>query len=59
MSPAEARHALRLGSRPLVGTFGFLLPHKGTLELVRAVDALRVEFPDILLLGLCARYPVP
>jgi glycosyltransferase involved in cell wall biosynthesis len=40
-----------------VGTFGFLLPHKGTLELLRAVDALRAEFPDILLLALCARYP--
>jgi glycosyltransferase involved in cell wall biosynthesis len=57
VSPSQARRALKLGSRPVVGTFGFLLPHKGTLELVRAVDALRAEFPDILLLGLCARYP--
>jgi glycosyltransferase involved in cell wall biosynthesis len=48
---------LRLGSRPVIGTFGFLLPHKGTLELVRAIDALRPEFPDICLLALCARYP--
>lgn len=54
VSPADVRDALRLGSRPLIGTFGFLLPHKGTLELVRAVDALRAEFPDLLLLGLCA-----
>lgn len=53
----EAREALKLGDRPVVGTFGFLLPHKGTLELLRAVDALRHEFRDILLLGLCARYP--
>ena len=29
-----------------MGTFGFLLPHKGTLELVRR-DPLRAEFPDL------------
>ncbi len=47
--PVEAREHLRVGSRPIVATFGFLLPHKGTLDLVRAVDALRTELPDILL----------
>jgi glycosyltransferase involved in cell wall biosynthesis len=57
VSPSDVREALKLGSRPIVGTFGFLLPHKGTLELLEAVDALREEFPDILLLALCARYP--
>ena len=56
-SYAEARTALGLGARPIVGTFGFLLPHKGTLELVQAVGRLREEFPDICLLALCARYP--
>jgi glycosyltransferase involved in cell wall biosynthesis len=57
ISSAEARAALGLGARPVLGTFGFLLPHKGTLELVRAVGHLRDEFPDICLLALCARYP--
>jgi glycosyltransferase involved in cell wall biosynthesis len=57
VSQTEARAALRLGSRPVVGTFGFLLPHKGTLELVRSVGALREELPDICLLALCAHYP--
>ncbi len=57
VSHAEAREMLRLGSRPVIGTFGFLLPHKGTLELVGAIDSLRSEFPDICLLALCARYP--
>ena len=57
VTPLQSREALGLGSRPVVGTFGFLLPHKGTLELLKAVDALRGEFPDILLLALCARYP--
>jgi glycosyltransferase involved in cell wall biosynthesis len=57
LSYDEVRAALGLGSRPVVGTFGFLLPHKGTLELVKAMDPLRAEFPDLLLLALCARYP--
>ena len=59
ISPAEVRKALGLGTRPVIGTFGFLLPHKGTLELLGVVDALRAEFPDICLLALCARYPLP
>jgi glycosyltransferase involved in cell wall biosynthesis len=57
VSHAEAREMLGLGSRPVIGTFGFLLPHKGTLELVQAVASLRDEFPDICLIALCAHYP--
>ena len=43
--------------RPVIGTFGFLLPHKGTLELIRAVDLLRQDRPDILLLAPSALHP--
>ncbi len=57
VSPEDVRATLGVGRRPLVATFGFLLPHKGTLDLVVAVDQLRREFPDILLLALCAAYP--
>jgi glycosyltransferase involved in cell wall biosynthesis len=57
VSPEAARAALGLGERPVVGTFGFLLPHKGTLDLLVAIDELRSRHPDILLLGLCAAYP--
>ena len=57
VSTEQAREALGLGTRPVIGTFGFLLPHKGTLELVQAIGRLREEFPDICLLALCARYP--
>ena len=56
---ATARRALNLGTRPVIGTFGFLLPHKGTLDLIRSVDALRGDFPDLCLLALCARHPSP
>jgi glycosyltransferase involved in cell wall biosynthesis len=57
VSHRAAREMLGLGERPVIGTFGFLLPHKGTLELIGVVDSLRKEFPDICLLALCARYP--
>ena len=57
VTPAQVRAELGLGDRPVVGTFGFLLPHKGTLDLVIAMDELRRTYPDILLLAQCARYP--
>ena len=57
LSHSQAREMLGLGRRPVIGTFGFLLPHKGTLELIGVVDSLRAEFPDICLLALCAHYP--
>ncbi|MGI8492831.1 MAG: glycosyltransferase family 4 protein [Acidimicrobiales bacterium] len=56
---SEVRRALGLDDQPVVATFGFLLPHKGTLELLGVIDALRHEFPDIHLLALCARHPDP
>jgi glycosyltransferase involved in cell wall biosynthesis len=56
--PNAVRHALGLGDRPVVGTFGFLLPHKGIMSLIDAVDRLRVVVPDVTLLALCATYPI-
>jgi glycosyltransferase involved in cell wall biosynthesis len=56
---ATARRVLNLGTRPVIGAFGFLLPHKGILDLIRSVDALRDDFPDLCLLALCARHPSP
>jgi glycosyltransferase involved in cell wall biosynthesis len=57
ISVSEARDALRLGDRRIVATFGFLLPHKGLLELLASIDSLRIDTPDICLLALCARHP--
>jgi glycosyltransferase involved in cell wall biosynthesis len=55
----QAREAMRLGQRPTVATFGFLLPHKGTRELVEAVELVREELPDVLLIAPCAIHPDP
>jgi glycosyltransferase involved in cell wall biosynthesis len=39
---------------PLISTFGFLLPHKGILELLEAVKILRQESPNLGLMAQCA-----
>jgi glycosyltransferase involved in cell wall biosynthesis len=39
---------------PVVSTFGFLLPHKGILELLEAVKILLKQFPNLGLMAQCA-----
>ena len=39
---------------PVISTFGFLLPHKGILELLEAIKILRHEFPNLGLMAQCA-----
>jgi glycosyltransferase involved in cell wall biosynthesis len=48
---------LSLTGRRVVASFGFAFPHKGVLETIRAVDALRRDWPSILLLALHAERP--
>jgi glycosyltransferase involved in cell wall biosynthesis len=47
------------GPPPVIGTFGFLRPHKGLLELIDAVSILRSVFPGLRLLAQTALYPSP
>jgi glycosyltransferase involved in cell wall biosynthesis len=53
------RSQLGIDFQPVVGTFGFLLPHKGILELLQAVRILGAEFPRIGLLAQCALHHDP
>jgi glycosyltransferase involved in cell wall biosynthesis len=55
---ARRRHRLPAGGL-LVGTFGFLLPHKGTLTLIRAVAQLRDRGVPAHLVAVCALHPDP
>jgi glycosyltransferase involved in cell wall biosynthesis len=48
------RKQLRIPFDPVISTFGFLLPHKGILELLEAVKLLRNDFPDLGLMAQCA-----
>ena len=50
------RHGFSPG--PVLASFGYLLPHKGLRELLRAVAALRGAHPTLRLEMLNARYPI-
>ncbi len=39
---------------PVIGSYGFLLPHKGIKEVIQAVAVLKKEFPQILYTPVCA-----
>ncbi len=53
------RRELGIPFQPAIGTFGFLLPHKGLLELLQAVHLLRRDFPGLGLLAQCALHHDP
>jgi glycosyltransferase involved in cell wall biosynthesis len=61
--PADPRAARRRNGLPsyafIVGTYGFLLPHKGFIALLEAVADLRRRGVDAFLLGACALHPDP
>jgi glycosyltransferase involved in cell wall biosynthesis len=53
------RSDLELSARPILAGVGFLLPHKGILQTLRAVGVLRASYPGILYLGVHAVHPDP
>jgi glycosyltransferase involved in cell wall biosynthesis len=51
----RVKNALGIGTRgPVIGSFGFLLRHKGVHGMIRAVAALRKKYPGILYLAVNA-----
>jgi O-antigen biosynthesis alpha-1,2-mannosyltransferase len=44
---------------PLIASYGYCLPHKGLIELVRAVDLLRKRGSAVRLRLVNAEYPIP
>jgi len=36
---------------PIIGSYGFLLPHKGVLETIEAVAILKIKYPNILFIA--------
>jgi glycosyltransferase involved in cell wall biosynthesis len=53
------RSDLGINFQQVIGTFGFLLPHKGILELLRSLCILRGEFPNIGLVAQSALHHDP
>ena len=55
----EQRAKLGLTScDPIIGSYGFLLPHKGIRQLIQAMPTILKEYPRSLLLLVDAVYPV-
>lgn len=50
------RNELGITGDPVIGSFGFLRPHKGVLEAIEAVSILRGDHPNIKFLGVNALY---
>ena len=57
-SASRSRHGLPQRSF-IIGTFGFLLPHKGLVRLLEATAILRTRGIDAVLLATCALHPDP
>jgi glycosyltransferase involved in cell wall biosynthesis len=44
----------KISSSLVIGSYGFLLPHKGVKETIGAVAELKKTYPDVLYLPVCA-----
>ena len=54
----EVRTALGLEAcAPVLASFGFLFPHKGILELIQAMPAIRLARPKATFLSVCSVIP--
>lgn len=56
-SKSIARQRFGIKGSPVIGSFGFLRPHKGIAELIEAVSLLKDIYPGIVLLAMNALYP--
>ncbi|MBC7357616.1 MAG: glycosyltransferase [Desulfacinum sp.] len=57
VDPAAAKARFGLKGRRVVAAFGFLMPHKGIRELIRAFRMPELADPDLFLLLATAEYP--
>lgn len=47
---------LNISSKHVIGSYGFMLPHKGIEKVIEAVAKLKEIYPDILYIVSCALY---
>lgn len=52
----EIRNKLELKSKHIIGSYGFLFPHKGFDKVITAVRDLKERYPDLIYLMVCAHY---
>lgn len=56
ISAKFAKKQQGIADGPVIGSYGFLLAHKGIKEVIQAVGILKEEFPHILYTPVCALY---
>lgn len=59
ISAKAAQRQKGISASPVIGSYGFLLPHKGIKEAIQAVAILKEDYPDILYMPVCALYESP
>jgi glycosyltransferase involved in cell wall biosynthesis len=53
----DVRGSLNIADHsPIIGSYGFLFPHKSIYEVIQAVALLKREYPNILYIACCAIY---
>lgn len=55
----DVRKQLGISASYVVGSYGFLFPHKGILKTIKAIKLLKRKYPDILYLVVCSKYDNP
>lgn len=53
----DAKASVGLPQRRVIGTFGFLMPHKGLLPLLKAFQRLLGQYLDLYLIAATSLYP--
>lgn len=46
--------SLGITQSPVIGSYGFFLPHKGIRQVIEALPALKRKYPNLLFLPVCA-----
>lgn len=55
----QVQNELGLKRSLVLGSYGFLLPHKGILENIKALEFIRKQYPDVLYMPCCALHESP
>lgn len=54
IAAAKQKAKLGIDSSVVVGSYGFLIPHKGILEAIQSIAILKKDIPDILYMPVCS-----
>lgn len=59
VSSSYGKERIKINTSLVIGSYGFLLPHKGIKEVIQAVALLKEKYSDILYMPVCALHDSP